>query len=84
MSGYTECACCGEVIVDSVLCDSCEEAGCDESGDGGCNVAACPDCETPESFMSDRKWHPNCDCYENKVAALATDEPADLPDYWEA
>lgn len=72
MSGYIECACCGEVIVGEVgeLCDCCKQADCDPEGSDGCNVPQCPHCEVRATFMNDRQWHANCDddCPNAKAA----------------
>lgn len=69
---------CGGLLSEK-RCDSCVEAGCeihdhDEEDDcdceydglnkDGCQIPTCPSCETPMSFMNDRKWHDNCDADE--------------------
>jgi hypothetical protein len=68
-NGYTECACCGEVIVvdddsETVFCDDCKQADCPESGDD-CQIPQCHECcngDGPRaSLMNDGKWHSNCD-----------------------
>lgn len=45
MSGYTHCACrdCFEIAISDdenvpELCNECEEAGCDSTGQSGCQV----------------------------------------------
>lgn len=62
------CPCCGDDVVytddPDDVCSDCEQAGCEpEDFDGGCKVRemACPDCGTPPSFLTDGKWHPNCE-----------------------
>jgi hypothetical protein len=67
--GYHSCPCCEELLcggpLDEVRCDSCVEAGCEAREEDGvfvrCEVPVCPCCETPSSFMNDKKWHDNCD-----------------------
>lgn len=70
MSGYVECACCSTVIIGEPgdLCACCEEAVCAdyevEDGDGSyfdCQVPRCLECDTPASFMNDKRWHSNCE-----------------------
>jgi hypothetical protein len=68
IDGYHDCDCCGVTVVDRFLCDGCAKAGCEANGAGifdDCQVPQCLDCcegDGPRaSFMSDGKWHSNCD-----------------------
>lgn len=57
-----ECNCCGEVVYsEDALCSCCQEAGCDEEGQEGCEIPMCPVCETRSTFCTDDSWHSNCD-----------------------
>jgi hypothetical protein len=69
-----DCECCGDIIYsDDPLCDCCKEAGCEANAAGDyddCQIPSCPECETPATFMTDGKWHENCDCsFPQKVEA---------------
>lgn len=60
-----DCPCCGEAVYsDDMLCDACEEAGCEPNGEDvfdDCQIPECPECETRASLMSDGHWHDNCE-----------------------
>jgi hypothetical protein len=71
-SGYSECTCCGEIIiVDDTdipeMCDACTLADCPESGDD-CQIPQCWECAKGDdgsvsraSLMNDGHWHSNCE-----------------------
>jgi hypothetical protein len=60
------CPCCGDrcgaVYTDDPddMCDDCLAAGCDPDGDT-CDVSQCEHCEEFASFMTDCRWHSNCE-----------------------
>ncbi len=67
--GYSDCECCGETIMDALICEACVKAGCEAEYEYGwtfeCQIPQCTDCcdgEGPRaSLMNDGKWHSNCD-----------------------
>jgi hypothetical protein len=64
---YTNCPCCGAVIVadtESALCACCAQAGCEPRESDGifdsCEIPTCPECEVRATFCTDERWHANC------------------------
>jgi hypothetical protein len=71
VSGYHDCECCGDIILDAHFCDACFKAGCPATtddnvrDDGDCQIPQCFECcegDGPRaSLLSDGRWHSNCD-----------------------
>lgn len=69
-----DCPCCGDDVVYSddpdELCRGCEAAGCEPNDNknsdnfgiyDACQIPQCEECCVPCSFMTDEKWHYNCE-----------------------
>lgn len=73
-----DCPCCGEAVYSNnqrELCSCCKEAGCTGNPYDACEVPSCCVCDTPSTFCTDGKWHPNCDCEEPNMREFRVTRP---------